>query len=444
MKILVLAPSYPYEGHSFAGTFNEKSAVALSKLCETVQVLIPRPYAPAVVSSLLPRWKGYSQIPSYEIRSGLPVYRPAYLQIPKLGGSFWTDPGAFLFVKRIANRMHRRARFDAIISFDLVGAGGLAWRLSRELGIPASGWATGNDMRVTWSSSHGRVLLRAVQHLDMIFYQSEELLEIAANMLGVSVPEMNSDRHVVLPRGIGDPPVVTAKDARKRVRGDLRIEADQVLVLYVGRILQKKGVFELLEAVRLAAIQDRRVICAMVGSNTAFDDTKAVQKLLKKSPELKERILIVPACEPNRVWDYLWAADIFAFPSHSEGMPNSLLEAMVVGLAAIAFAIPPILEIEAGTGGLVTVPPLSAALFSEAILRLTKSPTERFLIGQKGKQQVEARFMVRKNMAEVISRLGQVVERRKHFSQSIHKTRPRNISQCFRGKLDVQCGKLRN
>ena len=340
--------------------------------------------------------------------------------------------------------MHRRARFDAIISFDLVGAGGLAWRLSRELGIPASGWATGNDMRVTWSSSHGRVLLRAVQHLDMIFYQSGGTLRDSRKYVGVSVPEMNSDRHVVLPRGIGDPPVVTAKDARKRVRGDLRIEADQVLVLYVGRILQKKGVFELLEAVRLAAIQDRRVICAMVGSNTAFDDTKAVQKLLKKSPELKERILIVPACDPNHVWDYLWAADIFAFPSHSEGMPNSLLEAMVVGLAAIAFAIPPILEIEAGTGGLVTVPPLSAALFSEAILRLTKSSTERFLIGQKGKQQVEARFMVRKNMAEVISRLGQVVERRKHFSQSIDKTRPRNISQCFRGKLDVQCGKLRN
>jgi glycosyltransferase involved in cell wall biosynthesis len=38
---------------------------------------------------------------------------------------------------------------------------------------------------------------------------------------------------------------------------------------------------------------------------------------------------------------------MFAFTSHHEGMPNSLLEAMAMGVPAIAFAIPPVVELEA-------------------------------------------------------------------------------------------------
>jgi hypothetical protein len=43
--------------------------------------------------------------------------------------------------------MHRRTRFDVIHSFDLAATGGLAWRMGRDLGIPASGWAFLGDLR---------------------------------------------------------------------------------------------------------------------------------------------------------------------------------------------------------------------------------------------------------------------------------------------------------
>ena len=111
-----------------------------------------------------------------------------------------------------------------------------------------------------------------------------------------------------------------------------------------------------------------------MGSHPAFDETIAVQKYLDKIPAVKERVRLLPACAQDKVWEYLCAADIFAFPStyKGEGMPNSLLEAMVMGLPAVAFAIPPVLEIEAGTRRThVLVPPLRLArLLAEAILRL--------------------------------------------------------------------------
>ena len=62
MKILVLAPSYPHAAHSFAGVFHERFAIALKEFCEIVEVLVPRPYAPQLLSSLVERWTKTSTI----------------------------------------------------------------------------------------------------------------------------------------------------------------------------------------------------------------------------------------------------------------------------------------------------------------------------------------------------------------------------------------------
>jgi glycosyltransferase involved in cell wall biosynthesis len=172
-------------------------------------------------------------------------------------------------------------------------------------------------------------------------------------------------------------------------------------------------VFELVNAVLLAAAIDTRIVCILVGANPAFDETNSVQKHLDRFPEMKQRIRVLPACSEDKVWEYLSAADVFAFTSHHEGMPNSLLEAMVMGVPSIAFAIPPVLEIEAGTGAVVLVPQLDSNLFAEALLSLVASPSERFQVGKRGKHRVIERFTARTNMAEAVGHLTQLVERRK-------------------------------
>ncbi|RMF84032.1 MAG: hypothetical protein D6736_20110, partial [Nitrospinota bacterium] len=128
MRLLVVVSSYPHPGHPFSGIFNEKSVLALAQLCEAVEVLAPRPYVPPLLASLVPKWRTYTHIVAREKRNGIPVHRPAYPHVPRLGGAFWIDPGAFLWCRRVARALHRHRRFTAILSFDLAGAGGLAWR----------------------------------------------------------------------------------------------------------------------------------------------------------------------------------------------------------------------------------------------------------------------------------------------------------------------------
>src|SRR6266511_967902 len=408
MKILVLAAEYPHPGRLSSRIFNEKCVNALSQLCEKVEVLAPRPYVPAFLS-FQPRCKSYMVISPYEVRNGVPIYRPATPVIPRIGGALWGDWIAYLGSRWTACRLHRRVRFDALLSFNLGESGGMAWRLGRTLGIPASGWAFGGDMRFPRTSLAGWVVRRAIERLDLIFYQSHELLEQAGHLLGRSAHQMPSNRHIVLPHGIPEPPSLKRSETRWRVRSALQIEDAHWMVLYVGRIVRPKGMFELLEAMSLAGPRDPRIICVMVGSYPAYDETSLLQKKLDQTPGLTGRVKLLPACKPDQVWEYLCAADLFAFPSHQEGMPNSLLEAMVMGVPSIAFAIPAALEIDPSGQGLVVVSPFDSASLAAAILRLADSSAERAQIAERGKAIVRDRFMVRKNMAEALRHLSQLV-----------------------------------
>jgi glycosyltransferase involved in cell wall biosynthesis len=307
--------------------------------------------------------------------------------------------------------LHRRYRFDAIVSFDLYDIGGLAWRLAYDLGIPASGWAAGSDMRQPAGSRRERVVRRAIENLDLVFYQSRELFEIAAHLLQVPPEAMPKEKHIVLSRVIPQPPKMSEPETRSRVRASLGITNDQILVLNVGAILREKGVFELLDALSLAAAQNPRICGLLLGSIPAFDDSATVENLLHNNSILKGRANLLPACSPAKVWEYLRAADIFMFGSYKEGMPNSLLEAMAMGLPSIAFSIPSVREIEAATGGVVLVPAFDPVSFSQAILQLAASPQERARIGETGRAQVMERFMIRKNMSEALQRLSAVVQK---------------------------------
>lgn len=405
MKLLVLAQGYPYLGHPTSGPFNERSVAVLHEMCAKVEVLVPRPYAPPLLAALVPRWRVYASIPRYETRLNVPVHRPAYPQFPRVGGSFWTDQAAFWWCRRLATQMHRRVQFDALLAFDVLGVGGVAWRLGRLLRLPAAGWVTGH----TQPPSFGTSVARALRNLDIVFYQSRDLLDESAHLLGMEASVLSSGRHIVLPRGIPTPPPLPREAIRQRLRQEWGIADTQTLVMSIGRIDRDKGVFELMQALALATARNPDIRCLLVGANPAFDATVALQKTLDDMPGMRRHVRILPACPADHVWEYLCAADIFAFASRHEGMPNSLLEAMAMGVASVACAIPPVTEIDAGSGALVLVPPRDPAPFAEALLGLAAAPAERERLGALGRSQVLDRFMVRKNTAVALAHLANLV-----------------------------------
>jgi teichuronic acid biosynthesis glycosyltransferase TuaC len=403
MKLLMIVANYPNAGHPYAGAFNERSAHVLQELGHHVEVVAPRPYVPRSLAALHARWRAYDRIAGQEIRNGIRVYRPPYLQLPGLRGLLRPDLGAYLSCVRALKRRHNDEPYDAILAFNMIGAGGLAWRLARRLNIPAAGWATGNDVRVPVRSAHGRAVGSALRRLDLVCYQSSELFERAAALCDLQ-KELLPAHHVILPRGIAAPPPSSA-GARRSLRADLNVSDDQTMVLFVGRIVRAKGVFDLMAAMECVRKVQPEVVCLFVGAHDGFDDSSDLRAHLQRAPELAAHVRILAACAPDAVWQYLNGADIFAFPSVSEGMPNSLLEAMAMGLPAVAYAIPPILELDNNLGVLETVPLHDIAAMARVLIELADSPERRRRIGEKGRARVLGHYLARASMTEATRRL---------------------------------------
>ena len=404
MRLLVVASMYPHPGLPYSGIFIRNCVEAAARLGHKMVVLAPRPYLPAFLS-VHSRWAAYAKIPAFHESGGIEVYRPKLFQVPKLGTTFQRNTGTFLQMRRFARRLHKQHHFDAVFSFDLSGAGGLAWRLGNDLGMPATGWAFGLDVRVPFESADARELRQMLGRLDLVYYQSSELRDCAEGYLGGQ--RLDPSRHIVLPHGI---PAVSPPEpgTRDQMRRNLGIDEQAILVLFLSRIVQGKGIDELLTAFELAAGQQPRLACIAVGETPGFDDSQELRARIA-SRGLADRFRLLPACKPEEVPAYQASADIFAFPSKSEGMPNALLEALALGTASVAFDIPPIMDILSHGDCLLVVPSFDAVAFGNAIANLAASPRLRAQLAAQAQEVVAAHYNIDRNLGQAIGHLNSLL-----------------------------------
>jgi len=112
-------------------------------------------------------------------------------------------------------------------------------------------------------------------------------------------------------------------------RAALGVSPDTSLVLWVGRLDPVKGLDELVDAAKLVRQGGGRAVFLLAGAGGY-------------EPALRRRITSTGAEEYVRllgrrddVASLLKAADVFAFPSRTEGLPNALMEAMAAGAAIV-------------------------------------------------------------------------------------------------------------
>lgn len=123
---------------------------------------------------------------------------------------------------------------------------------------------------------------------------------------------------------------------RKDIRQKLGFRDDDFVILYVGRIMQVKGVLELMEAV--VGLKDKHIKLLLVGSANfgkyGFSPyTKKVKKLAKED---KDRIVFTGYVDNSEVYKYAAVADIQCVPSLLEEAAGLVaIEAMAGGIPAV-------------------------------------------------------------------------------------------------------------
>jgi glycosyltransferase involved in cell wall biosynthesis len=103
----------------------------------------------------------------------------------------------------------------------------------------------------------------------------------------------------------------------------------------IGRLVREKGYFELLEAfVRVVGqVEDARLVTIGGALESDHDDAATEIHAMARELAIGHRVHFLSFRDD--VERILAASDVFVLPSHREGMPRSLLEAMAMGLPSV-------------------------------------------------------------------------------------------------------------
>ncbi|MBF1639667.1 glycosyltransferase family 4 protein [Prevotella sp.] len=148
---------------------------------------------------------------------------------------------------------------------------------------------------------------------------------------------------------------LSEKEARSIVRSELGFSNNDFIFIFIGRLVNDKGLGELADAIRKLENENLEIKLLLIGEIDGEDDALAKDKLnyLMQSKNVKY-IGVQSDIRP-----YLMASDVLVFPSYREGFPNVPLEAGALGLPAIVTNINGSNEIvEDGVNGKIIQAPL--------------------------------------------------------------------------------------
>jgi glycosyltransferase involved in cell wall biosynthesis len=198
---------------------------------------------------------------------------------------------------------------------------------------------------------------------------------------------VQADRITVCHNSVNAPRHVS--DVKRRALKDsLGITGDEQIILAVGRLSREKGHQDLMDA--LAVLREinpelkfklvivgegpERVTLERAAGEAAFDT----------------RVLFIGHVED--IAPFYAIADVLALPSHSEGSPNVLLEAMAAGIPVVATSVGGVPEIVVTEQSALLVPAHNSQLMAEALHCVLTNPELAQTLRQNARARVATSF----------------------------------------------------
>jgi glycosyltransferase involved in cell wall biosynthesis len=168
------------------------------------------------------------------------------------------------------------------------------------------------------------------------------------------------------------------------------------LVAFTGRLCAGKGVFELLQA----TVGLRRQFPTLRIEFAGDGDLDEVERCVN-SMGLASHVRLHGWIGPRLREELLARASIFVLPSHAEGLPVSLLEAMAAGCAVVATSVGGIPDVvEDGFNGLL-VPVGDSRALEGALAKLLADSELAREMGRAARATIANRFTAERTVAQV-------------------------------------------
>lgn len=375
----MISHMYPSPVNPTGGIFVHEQVKALRDRGHDVRVISPKGWAPPGLS----RWSSYRDVVPEDTVDDVPVHYPRKLTLP--GGRLGhRNADAFLLgIRKTVRRIHAEWPVDVIHAHMMVPDGWAAARVGHELGIPAVGTAHRADvLDVPAQGAKARMrVAEAIQDLDAVVTVSRAIGDaadaIARPRRPITVVPNGADARVFMPRDAGE--------ARRRIG----VPDDGPVVSYVGKLVPRKGVDTLIEAMGILAARSTgapRLVMAGIGGMR--------EPLEQRAAELgvADRITWLGKVPHDDVGWVMSAGDVFVLPSLSEGLPTVVCEAMACGLPVVATAVDGTPEIVDDPATGLLAQPHDAGGLATALARVLDEPALRAGMGAEALRRSQADY----------------------------------------------------
>lgn len=175
--------------------------------------------------------------------------------------------------------------------------------------------------------------------------------------------------------------------------------AEKQTVLYLGYIIPKKGMRELMEVWRDLNPGDWRLRLGGAGS-------EAYKAELLRTVGSNVDVQFLGDLVPEDAWQEMINAEVFVLPTYTEGFPNVILEAMAARKAIVATRVGAIPDMLAADGpepcGLV-VQPCSVEALGSALNTMMSDSNLRRILGARARKRVLQQYMTDSVFARLVN-----------------------------------------
>lgn len=195
------------------------------------------------------------------------------------------------------------------------------------------------------------------------------------------------DKGRIIPNGINLQQFSFIEKVRERVRAELNIPVEALVVGHVARLHPMKDHANFIQAAEVISLRYPNAYFVLSGRGVCSDNVELMQRI---PIALRNRVRLLD--ERSDVADLMSAMDIFVLCSAwGEGFPNVLGEAMSVGVPCVATNVGDS-ALVIGDCGVVVAPSDKEALAAGIESLLTLPFVERRMLGAQARQRIEDKF----------------------------------------------------
>ena len=299
-------------------------------------------------------------------------------------------------------RIMRRERFD-VVHTHTPKAGLLGQLAARLAGVP-----------VVANTLHGFYFHDDMKPIPRRFYVWME--RVAAKCSDTILSQNREDMVTAIAERIASPEqlkwlgngIDLARFDRRRVadstleelRGEIGIDPNAPVIGFVGRLVEEKGILDLLQAAKAVIEAIPKAQFLIIGP---YDEEKP--DALR--PEVAERYGVAPSCRfvgmRNDMPELYALMDVLVLPSYREGFPRAPMEASAMEVPAVVTDIRGCREaVDHGENGLL-FPVGDAHALAQSLIELLGDDERRAQMGATGRRIAEDRFDEQKVFDRVLS-----------------------------------------